>query len=103
MIKAHVAKMIIFKYRGQKISLVEKSSRYPYLEAGHAEDVLAGHADRLYEDGEADGTHEVSQVDPLPLSPLQQGQRLRHFQLSETCSSGFRIYRILSPFLKIVL
>ena len=92
--------MIIFKYRGQKISLVEKSSRYPYLEAGHAEDVLAGHADRLYEDGEADGTHEVSQVDPLRLTPLQKGQGLRHFQPSETCSSGFKDIKDFVPIFK---
>jgi len=46
--------------------------------------MLAGHADRLYEDGEADGTHEVGQVDPLSLAPLQQGQSLRHFLHSET-------------------
>jgi hypothetical protein len=52
-----------------------------HLEARHTEDMMAGHADRLDEDGKTDGTHEVGQVDALRLASLKQSKGLRHSPL----------------------
>jgi len=40
------------------------------VEAGHAEDVCAGHPDWLYQDGQADRTHHFRQVYIVPSTCL---------------------------------